>query len=49
MKRLLLPYLISSLGFVPSVSRADDYDNVRLECYYITQCSVSKANATIGA
>src|SRR5579862_1918115 len=29
-------------------TRADNYDNVWDECHYITQCSMSSANPTVG-
>lgn len=31
------------------IAHADNYDNVWIECSYITQCSMSSANSTVGS
>jgi hypothetical protein len=38
-------FLVAAFGAVSS--RADGYDDLWMECHYITQCSASSANATI--
>jgi hypothetical protein len=39
----------ATLVATTSVAFADSYDNVWIECTYITQCSMSAANTTVGS
>jgi hypothetical protein len=46
-----LPFCVLSLFLLVDFGavsvRADSYDDLWMECHYITQCSASSANATI--
>ncbi|WP_434384776.1 hypothetical protein [Melittangium boletus] len=46
--RLLAACLVVPLLLGASVARADSYDNVWMETYYITQCSFTAANPNVG-
>ena len=46
--RVLAGAVVVPLLFGASAARADSYDNVWMESTYITQCSFTKANASVG-
>ncbi|ATB29611.1 hypothetical protein [Melittangium boletus] len=48
LSRLLVGSLSVQLLLGASVARADSYDNVWMETYYITQCSFTAANPNVG-
>lgn len=49
LQRFWVALVAAQLLFVPSSARADSYDNVWMESSYITQCSFTSANPTVGA